>query len=296
MSKNPVPINILSYRLVKMLNPSTAHRSFVYALYRDPRGRKAFAKIWINSKKNFDYYSLINEKNWYEAFSHMGNKALKQQGVSVPNYLGWKEGPNFAALLIQLIKGYTAEKISPVKQYAKILQVRRFLQSVTPSALNLKGPGNHINIRHHHLAILAFPLFLFKTRKYPFVLKNFTKICLKYLKSLKLLFISFPTVIAHKSIEPKNIIIADRKTYLIDFQLAVFSNPIIDVVETLFFCWSNKKLRQLAIEHDAESTMRSKTYKDLFQFLTLYTGIHQLSEGVIEPHVIEEYLSFCLSL
>lgn len=296
MSKNPVPINILSYRLVKMLNPSTAHRSFVYALYRDPRGRKAFAKIWINSKKNFDYYSLNNEKNWYEAFSHMDNKVLKQQGVSVPNYLGWEEDPDFAALLIQFINGHTIEKISPVKQYAKILKIRKFLHSITPAALNLKGPGNQMNIRHHRLAILAFPLFFFRVFKSPFIRKNFKEIFLRYLNSLNLLFISFPTVVAHKSLEPKNIIIANKKTYLIDFQLTVLSNPIIDVVETLFFCWSNKKLRQLMIENDVKTILKSEKNNELFRFLTLYTGIHQLAEGIVSDQMIEEYVSFCLSL
>lgn len=299
MSKNPVPKKILSYRFVRMLNPATAHCSFVYALYRDPRGRKAFAKIWINSKKNFDYYSLVNEKNWYEGFGQMHKGWLKQdgaKGVNVPSYIGWEEGPHFAALLTQFINGHTAEHLPATQQYSKILLIRKFLQLVSHSALHLKRRGYQINVKRHYLAMLAFPLFLIKARKQPFVLKHFKKILHRYLNSLRLLFVTFQTVIAHKSIEPKNIIIADKKTYLIDFQLAVLSNPIIDVVETLFFCWSNKKLRQLVIVHDVGTIMRSTTHKDLFRFLTLYTGIHQLSEGVVETRVIEDYLSFCLSL
>lgn len=299
MKKHLVPKTILGYRFVRLLHPGAPHRSFVYAQYRNSHGRKGFAKLWINDRKSFDYHSLVNEKNWYEAFEKMRKAERKNhgaKGVHIPNYIGWEEGPHFAALLTQLVNGHTAEFLPASQQYSKILLVRKFLQSVSSSALRLKWRGYHMNIKRHYQAMLAFPLFLIKARKQPFVAKHFKRIVHRYLDSLRLLFVSFPTIVVHKSIEPKNIIISNKKTYLVDFQLAAFSNPVIDIVETLFFCWSNKKLRQLVIEHDVESIMRSKTYKDLFRFLTLYTGIHQLSEEVVQPHAIEEYLSFSLSL
>src|SRR3989344_9159892 len=219
------PINIKGYIFKKALFTDYQHRSFKYAIYEKDR-KKAFLKLWANTYKNFDYYSLIHEVKFYRLLENSINKQNRSNqtnsNIKVPKLLYIQEDKNKVTLLLEHIEGVDIKSLLTEKKIKIYQDVIKFLNNLY---LNI-SVNSFGSFKSTKLLIINFPLLILLTAiKFP----DRTGILLR---SIKIYFLNIANILTthkytlvHRSLEDQNILIEGNNTYLIDWQLVTIAHP-----------------------------------------------------------------------
>ena len=97
----PLPTELAGYKLVKTFDKRKPSDRNLLFIYRNDQGAEAFAKTWLGTFKNYDYYCLRNEIVSYKIL----NKFVNEGAVRIPKYIGHTETKNSLTLLIENVIG-----------------------------------------------------------------------------------------------------------------------------------------------------------------------------------------------
>lgn len=290
-----LPQNIAEFTLLQEFFPhgDANHRSFRYGIYSS-KNKEAIAKIWTGTRKNFDFYSLVNELQFYETLHVLRrNKTLsnllQKYKINFPQLYFVKREKHQLIMLIEKIEGDLLKTKTLSLQVQTVERVMSFLQEFSRLYSNdLKSISNRsvtftMLVNFFSIVKIAFS----KPKQLLPALNIFFQTIWVYF------FVVFSTKksLTHRSLELQNIIVKNSTAYIIDFQLIAFSHPVSELVQTLFFSWDNQKFcSNLLTDKKIEGQIQTTEGRQAFCFYAFSTVLLQLAEGVVDDTTTISFL------
>ncbi|MBL8031663.1 MAG: phosphotransferase [Candidatus Doudnabacteria bacterium] len=228
-----MPQELGVYKFVRRVFEYQPEKTYDFALYQDEAGHLVLAKMWTGNIKNLDFYWLKNETEIYKALAQTVSK-YKNINVSAPSYKGAFHTSNSFILLIDyLVEDRNLQDLSVddfhsiqlyLHQVGRLIVGTRRVKSRTWWYFVLSGFVNMC------VSIIRDPCYSVRyMRAYSALIKVLPQYCKESL------------VFTHRDIKRENIVMQQGCLYIIDFQLAVFTNKYVEVANTIIHCLEKKR-------------------------------------------------------
>lgn len=205
-------------------------KNFVLGVYRQ-RKKRVFIKTWYGVVKDLRFYFLVTEY-WSNKILHRifetQNYFYTKYRLKVPKIVGYRLAKNSFSLIYEYISGKTLSSMAQKEQVEIINSILLAFQKITQK-LTQKEKQYFRNISGKFyiltLPFIALITLLSKPSEYKLIFKVFID-CLKSAKSVE----SESLVLAHRDLEPDNIIINDSALYIVDLERAALTAPDYDII------------------------------------------------------------------
>lgn len=241
----PFPEKIGMYSFVEELHTDKSPKPYHYALYKNNDGKKAFAKVWVNEKKNKEYTMLKNEINVYRFITEEINRnpALQKgfPNIHIPKFMYANITESQIILLLEYVQGELLgnKKNSVQMKTAALKEIFAFFNALNAN-LDIKQISADIPVRGFVYWIL-------------FLAYSSLKLVLSHPKYLSFVFMTnlfiFKNIkltkqigFVHRDIGEWNTLVNKKGLWIYDFQLACFTNPVFEYAITSVKIANNTKL------------------------------------------------------
>src|SRR3990167_254124 len=113
------PTSIGGYRLIHPILECKEPKFYQFGLYQNSEGKQAIAKQWSGTRKNLNYYWLLNEINAYRGVWYLYKKNPELQKhyphIHIPKLLAVKKKSDRLIMLLEEVKGKSLETIKDRK-------------------------------------------------------------------------------------------------------------------------------------------------------------------------------------
>lgn len=268
--KNPVNdvIEMNNFEFVNEVHTNSGHENFKFAIFHEKNGsKKAFAKIWEHEKKDYDYYSLLNEIYFYQKLREI----TTDSSVKTPNLLGYIVSDKKLLLLLEYVEQDKNIDTNPSEIINLYKEALGFINEINKHQSIF---SDAIKVRNQIFYIAVFPMLLIiwllnnpMYWKYIFSIScNFYKSAYKFLKNTH--------IIVHRSLEHNNIIKSGNQLFLIDFQLVTFGNHYLDYTQTINFTWHNTLFCVDFYNQIVMENLKTKSEFDEFKSVMIYSCLY----------------------
>lgn len=261
-----MPQELGVYKFVRRVFENQPEKTYDFALYQDEVGHLVLAKMWTGSMKNLDYYWLKNEAEIYKALAQAVSK-YQNINVSVPSYKGVFHISNSFVLLIDYLvedrnlRDLSVDDFHSIQLY--LHQVGRQIvgmQRVKSRAWWYFVLSGFVNMC---VSIIRDPWYVVRyIRAYSALIKVLPQYCKESL------------VFTHRDIKRENIVIQQGCLYIIDFQLAVFTNKYVEAANTIIHCLEKKRasanFTRALMRRYLREEEKSAIYKAFAYYAVLY--------------------------
>lgn len=278
------PKKIGDYRFVKTIMNERTDRPFQFAQYVSKVGNEAIAKRWTGRKKNFDYYSLVNEMKIYKELdtlykTHGREIVKKYPDIKIPRIIDVQKDKGMAMLVIEMIQYGPINSIDvreKIKIYQRAIEYLRFI-----GGLISKNKTSTIAKRSLASTILISPFISIKAIiQSPKTLGDVLKGLIILLSTTPLLLKENKVSLLHKSLEDFNILSDGKKISLVDFQLSVLEHPVYELAQIVLFSWHDKSfVNEFYFSKIMQRIFSKKTSFSVYKALCIYSGIMELAFG-----------------
>ncbi len=241
-----IPKKINNYNYQRTLNFEKGSDTAV-ALYKDEKGKKVVAKIWMGRIKNYSYYSIKNEYLFYKLFLNVENrieykKPLDLKFIKVPKLIDYLETKNQVTLIIEFIDGKDGTLVDDKKILKSYIKISKYFDFISENVL--EEERNLISQRsgYSYFVVYIFSLIISIVKNYDkkIDLINGLKIVIK---SLNKLLSNNKLTLVHRDLNFENIIFSNNYVYIVDFQFMVFTYKNQEFAATLRYCWDKNRLK-----------------------------------------------------
>jgi len=275
--------------------PNTLN-TYALAIYRDPSGKRAIAKMWKGTVKDFPYYILKNELIINKILNRVLeriNDALpgKYANVYIPALLGEVETKNSLTILKEFVKGDHATSLNRAEKFNIYLKSNDFLQYLGEN-LTQKEKKN-ISHRSALNIVVLYPLLLIKALfTHPRASWNLISAVPLFLKSVPIFLTRKSQFFGDRDLLLSNILVSGRRIYLIDLQFSMFSDPLYDAIYRLCARWDEEDFRLLLFgQVKSLSEKHGEKAKILIRGLMIHVATHALSANDF-PKPTKRYFAF----
>ena len=223
------PLIVSNYKLLYEINKESKQKDLASAVYIC-RSKKYFIKTWFGMVKDLRYYSLINELFTGDIlYKEFDTSRLQISGynIKIPKVITCVRSPESLSVVFEFVAGVTLTN-SPLAQQVKVLgAVIEALQYVS-KRLSSKEKSFFLNISKRFY-LLSLPLLtlcnlIFSGKGRWAIFRAFID-CLNEAKSLK----PGESQLAHRDIEPPNILVDQRNIYIVDCERMALTIPNYDI-------------------------------------------------------------------
>ncbi|OGK23483.1 hypothetical protein A3A46_03515 [Candidatus Roizmanbacteria bacterium RIFCSPLOWO2_01_FULL_37_13] len=225
----PPQRRIGKYKLIKAISKDYGSKNFALGVYIS-RQRKVFIKTWFGVAKDLSYFSLLTE---YFSGLILSKKLSKFKAsesfykIKVPTVFGYVQSDDSLSVIFEYIEGKQLTSFPLIKQTEIFLIVLNSLQKVSYLFSN-REKGNFLQITGRFyllsLPLLTLLTLVSKVDKFKEIIKIFVE-TLKRVNHLKYKSLH----LAHRDLEPHNIIVNRSNVYLIDCERMAFTIPNYDL-------------------------------------------------------------------
>jgi len=222
------PEKIGKWKIIKIVKKDNYINKFNIGVYKYKR-KKVLIKSWFGDLKNFNYYDLLQEYFTTKLMNKLinsDNYPKSKYKLRIPNIKGYHRTKKSFSLIIEYIQGRRLSTLSQYKQAEILIYILKNYKNITFSKrLQLQDfPKQSI-----YFYLLSLPLHtmmsaLSNLKSTPVILKAF----LLFLRSLKY-FKKEPLILAHRDLNPKNILIRKNNIFLLDNGNTVLTFPNYDL-------------------------------------------------------------------
>lgn len=303
--KQPKPVfpqHIGQFKYQRRFYPSVLN-TYALAIYKDPSGNKAIAKLWCGKVRGLTYYALKNElatlKLLSSAFNRVKNSLPKKySNIHIPALSAWVENRNQLIILKEYVEGSNATSLNTTKKINIYLKSNDFLEYLGKN-LNKKEMKN-VASRSASGIVILYPFLLIKAlfanHKASW---NLIKGIPLFLKSITNFLNYTSQSLGDRDLVLNNILASGKNIYLIDIQFAMYSNPLYDSIYRLCAHWDIKDLRLQLHEHAKSISKKYVKEPDtLIKGLMVHVATHTLTDNKLPRHITNrnlEFLYFALS-
>jgi serine/threonine protein kinase len=254
-----------NYKFKKNIPSKSNNGKFSYALFEDERRNKAFAKICSNKLMGSSHYWLSNEASVYRCLSLT---KLPKANVKVPKYVKYIYPDT---LLTEYINHPKASALSQKEQSKAIISCLTFI-----AKLNSKKFTPKIIIRSRFYWVLLLPYITTAALVcHPRLFQTIAKAVIYLLTNLSKLVTDKTMKFVHRDLRPDNILVAEHTYWILDFQLASMTNPMVEYAVALLENWENEIIKKYLID--------KYTNNDLFRFFVVYFALYDLGSAKPNP-------------
>ncbi len=221
------PPQLSEFMLEKPFYPEDPSDSYYFGYYQK-KSKLAFVKFWSAARRNLRYRWLQNEANFYQMFwSKLKPRLSKDQVVTIPRYHG-SSFRDLPYLMIERIKATPISKLDHKVQVKMIGQVLSFLHQlsavITKSELRLLPPRGPL-----YWVLLMPPVTLGALLRHRSHYKTIFSLACCFLLNLPWLISRKDRGVVHRDINEWNILKNKQGIILIDFQLACYGDPLVEI-------------------------------------------------------------------
>ena len=296
------PKEIKGFYFVQEIVKKKLPRPYEFAVYKNKSGKKAIAKAWIGKQKNFDYYSLLNEKNVYKELNNISKtKRVKipenYKKIYIPKLIDFIQDNNKLMLLIEMVN-YSRIDMLPIKRkieiYETLISYFNFIGKVLIKKKNIS-----LTRRSIYSFIFLFPFITIKAmvrypKLVPILAKGFTHFMLLSYKLFKERDLTF----IHKSLQVSNILSDGKKINIVDLQLSLISHPILELAQLIIFSWYDKRfVKEFYNSNLMKKILQKKRSFLTYEALSIYVSHTDFAFGdTLNIRVNKSFLNHILNL
>jgi len=290
------PKRIGSFKYKRRFYPDILN-SYALAIYSDSLGRKAIAKLWNGTAKDFLYYMLKNELKILKILSRVHeriNDSLPSYYVNVhmPALFGDVETKNSLIILKEFVKGVSASSLGSTEKFSVYLKSNEFLQYLGENLT--EEEKKNISYRSALDIVILYPALLLKA-----LFVNY-KASWNLISGIPLFLKSVPIFLKRKSqlfgdrdLTLNNILVSEESIYLIDVQFGMFSEPLYDAIYRLCAQWDEENFRLLLLEHvKSFSEKRGENFETLIRGLMVHVATHSLTANDLSKQITKRNFAF----
>lgn len=281
------PSKIDEYELVSTLHIPEFHDSHEIYLYKNPQRKKAVVKIWSNSIKNYDYYSLNKEALYIDLLENLIGKLPESLGndsrVFEPlKFVRIKETKEYFALITEYIEAVELRSMDLNEQVTIYIETVSFLRK-----LRVKLSRHEEELLKHKTTVSLFVSYVFilclAVINNPKQSTSIISAGRVFLKSIPALFRTRKdTSIVHQDLHTKNILVNEKSITIIDPGNLMIGHRHHDLAITLVHEWKNRELTNSLISRINNSLLPKEDDKKVFLGLLVYHTTHLLTMESME--------------
>lgn len=276
------PQRIDDYELVGLLHSPEFHESHKIYTYQNPNKEKVVVKVWKNSLRNYDYYSLEKEAVYINLLEEM----IKNSSQFFSNdkrlfkpleLVDTKENDEYFALITKYIDGVELRTKGVTEQIRIYLDSINFLYSLEKRLI----AEDRKKIKNKTILSIFVSYFFILGLSLIQNIKHSKQIILStrfFIRSLPALIIKRKDrSIAHQDLHTKNILVNIDSVTIIDPGNLMVGHRHNDLAITLVHEWQNKEFRDLLISSINDEIIKDDNDRKVFFGLLVYHTTHLLS-------------------
>jgi peptidoglycan/xylan/chitin deacetylase (PgdA/CDA1 family) len=280
-----LPKSIDNYRMIDTIDRPKGDNQYQFGIYENDQGRRGILKMWDGKKKDGDWFWLSNEIKTYEGLSELfkANKSMiseKFGDVKLPKLIKRLETKNTLGLFMEQIDGKTLDHLPDIKDvikaFDKAINYFRYLGELI--AWN-KSEAMFVKRTNAHTVAIFIYMLMRSIFMYPKKSIIILYSLLVFMKNLSYLMISNDLAFVHRDLTYKNILkLPGEKIGIIDFELAVLTNPLYEITQIAVGSWRHHEFREEFYRLDImKEIMDDKNKFYSYKALTIFTAIHRLA-------------------
>jgi len=296
----PLPRNIDDYYLVDTIFRPKGDDQYQFGIYKNKKGKKGILKMWDGKKHDGDWFWLMNEIKTYEGL----DKLFKMKGrqinnkfpnIRLPRLIKAIKATDQLGLFMELIEGKTLDKESAIKRRVFAFeQVITYFQYLGKLIVQLKLDNRFVKRNNTHTVLIFFYMLLRSAWMYPKIIPRLVSGLFLFLANLPYLIKDNDMVFAHRDLTYMNVMtLNDGRIGVIDFELAVLTNPLYEITQAVTGSWHIKNFWQEFYELNLmKQILLDRNQFHSYKALTIFTAVHRI--GTSPKKEFESHYSYLL--
>ncbi|MBP7740589.1 phosphotransferase [Candidatus Woesebacteria bacterium] len=288
-----IPKKIKNYNYQRTLKLERGSDTAV-ALYKDEKGNKVVAKIWMGRVKNSSYFSLLNECKSYEmihkAFPRIEKTYSKNiKNIRFPKLVFYIEEEKSLILLIEFIDGKSLDTFDDNKIIKTYFSVIEFLHLFS-SQLTDKEKGMIKNRKNLNFVIFYLYTLILSSLKRPQMLRSLIKGLILVIKNVKFLFIRRQSGFVHGDLNFKNIYFNKGYIYIMDLEFSMICDRLFEFSAISRYCWIENRL--INNIHELSRLYNIREFQNSHKVFNIMYSTHGLIEDSFSKKTINSIYNF----
>lgn len=223
-----------SYTFERKAYKGTRQQNFQFAYYIGQSGERAIAKIWQGHRKDANYFWLKNEAAVNSILSKVTK--LGNGGVYSPALLHVQEDRYSLALLFDAVSGGDTMALPLQDRFEIYERIMDYLRNITESMRD--EDKKTLKQRGVFYQTMSLPLFgVLAVLRQPRSLGDIIR-ALRYWPSiLRGALRGQASTLVHRDLTSGNILQDGRQIVVLDFELAAYAHPFMDIAGILLGNW-----------------------------------------------------------
>ncbi|MFZ1735599.1 MAG: phosphotransferase [Candidatus Moraniibacteriota bacterium] len=276
-----LPERIQGYQLVEEILKEKRCRTYNYGLYQDNLGRKAFAKRWVDTTQRLGSYWLANEIYVYKVLRNINRLypeiVKKFPKVHIPKFICAVENDHELILLIEYIEANPLSESSEEKKIGAYTQILEYIAFIS----QFIGDKESTRLLHRtvwHSIVLLPIIFVRAVIRHPSNFFFIINAALSYVMRIPFLILNRKAAFSHRDLDNWNVLVRGDDIWIIDFQLAVYSHPLLDAANISLNLWSDSALGKTFLQTDyMKSLLVLRNSREAFLALSAHLAIYNAS-------------------
>lgn len=264
------PVSVAGFSIIKSLNTKSVTGFFKFALYKNDRGKEVFCKVWFGKRKNIGYLWLKNEIAVYKYLSDVKAKS----DIKTPKYYGEFEDGHMLMLFIENIKGRNVWHLSNKERIQVFEKVVNYFKNIKIE--NIPQKHDIITIKPFFQITGLFFLMLISFFKYKSLRAYLMLYLVLYIKYYLQILRDDESCLIHRDII-KNIFKKGNEYFITDFQVTLFTNPLLEISNLSLGLYPKKNLYQSFAKSDLYLKNTANVDKhNLYKLFCLQSALYEL--------------------
>lgn len=276
------------HSLEKRMRNADKKNMYSVSLFSTGKNRSVYKKL-LFKYKNLKYRQLQNEAQMLKFLEGIKSK---KKNVSFPRLINFYDGKDRIELEREFIEGVPLSKIGKEDQLTVLIICLRFINSEVTALLN---KTETLPKRGYYYTLLTFfPVWLIALLKHPKEIISFSRICgMFYVEKLSNIRLRKAFVFSHRDLHSENILIQNKKTSVIDTEIALLTEPFTDLaIVARYYYKSLGKKRILSL---IKSFTKNSVEVSSFKSLTIFYAVQCIAMENREDRFSKESLHYLKS-
>lgn len=265
---------------------------YKYAIYKNPDGVRAIAKMWQGKFHNFSYFTLKNEEQTYRLLWKVYSRIKSRlpngiKNIRIPRFLGSFEQDSNYILLIEFIAGFGASNKNDNDKIVLLNKIIKFLITLGNKANSSERKYISRRVPLHFIILYPFTLFV--------AMRNYPKARIILLKCSKLFFLGVNRILrekrmvfSHRDLAFKNILYNKKELILIDLEYCIYTIPQYELANTFHNYWDDTVFYRKLFK-DIKNNSSFHEF-EIFKWLVIVTTTHTLVEKSYRDNRVVKYV------
>ncbi len=245
------PETIGNYKFIEKLKKEGPKKSYQLAVYTDPNGKRAIAKMRSSKIKGYHYYSLKNEIEVYKVLNVVVSRERSElekkfPNIKIPKLIKSEETENGLILLTEFVEGEPTIRLNPREKVVIYFSMADFLCFIGTKLTD--DERSRISTRSVLDLLFLYPFLLVNSLvNYPLYSLYLLAGGVYFINSIPYLNKKRREVLTHRDLHFYNILKSGDRLALIDLQQCVFTELFQEHVTILRYYWKEDAFTSLFV-------------------------------------------------